>query len=400
MNLLFVTPSYKPAYVYGGPTVSVSELAEALVAAGHRVTVYTTTANGKEELAVAPGKAVAVNGVSVYYFRRQTGDHTHVSVGLWKKLWQTCQQYDLIHLQSWWSLLIFGAAAICRMKNKPYVVSPRGMLSGYSFAHQHSGVKRLLHRVAGRRLLAGGYLHATTPAEWKDGRQLNPAWKGFVLPNIFIFPPKPLVKTPAVAGGAPLVLGFLSRIDPKKGLPLLLEALAQVSFDFRLQVAGTGEAAYLDSLKAKAAALGLQDKIVWCGWKSGEEKFAFYQSIDVYVLTSYNENFANTVTEALATGTPVLVSRGVGLSDYVQEKRLGWVCDTAVPAIVQALEQLSREREAIARINREAPAQIEKDYHPLTLARQYAAAYAAIVFPPKQQQPRHHPAPATFQPLN
>src|SRR3954454_18707741 len=87
MGILFITPSYKPAYCYGGPTISVSELAEALVAIGHNITVYTTTANGETELEVATEYATDVNGVEVYYFKRITGDHTHVSPALWRKLW-------------------------------------------------------------------------------------------------------------------------------------------------------------------------------------------------------------------------------------------------------------------------------------------------------------------------
>ncbi|RYG54369.1 MAG: hypothetical protein EOO01_01735, partial [Chitinophagaceae bacterium] len=188
MKILFVTPSYKPAYVYGGPAVSVSELAESLAAFGHAVTVFTTTANGKKELVVDPGVPTVVNGVEVYYFKRQTGDHTHVSIGLWRRFWLTANSYDVIHLQSWWSVLIFGVASICRVKGKPFILSPRGMLSRYSFHHQHSFSKRLLHRLLGKRLLGKSLLHATSQLEWKDCRLVHSAWKGFVLPNLVRLP--------------------------------------------------------------------------------------------------------------------------------------------------------------------------------------------------------------------
>ncbi|RYG22559.1 MAG: hypothetical protein EOO01_45110, partial [Chitinophagaceae bacterium] len=184
MKILFVSPSYKPAYIYGGPAVSVSELAEALTEIGHSVTVYTTTANGKEELLVKTNKPILVNGVAIYYFRRQTGDHTHVSFPLWRKLWATAKEFDIIHLQSWWSLLIIGAAAICRAKKCRYIISPRGMLGRYSFERQHSVPKKILHQIIGKGLLQKSILHATTKLEWEDCRQVYPAWKGFILPNI------------------------------------------------------------------------------------------------------------------------------------------------------------------------------------------------------------------------
>ena len=67
MKILFITPSYKPAYIYGGTIVAVSTLAERLVRLGHIVTVYTTRANGDTELDVVAGAETMVEGVKVIY---------------------------------------------------------------------------------------------------------------------------------------------------------------------------------------------------------------------------------------------------------------------------------------------------------------------------------------------
>ncbi|RYZ18845.1 MAG: hypothetical protein EOO10_25175, partial [Chitinophagaceae bacterium] len=250
MNLLFITPSYKPAYIYGGPTISVSELAETLVLQGHSVTVYTTTANGKEELDLTPNTPTDVNGVVVYYFKRQTGDHTHVSFLLWNMLWRNVKHFDVVHLQSWWSLLIFGAAFVCRIKRKPYVVSPRGMLSRYSFTHQHGSMKKILHQICGKRLLKKSILHATTSLELRDCRAVLPAWNGFVLPNLVRFPINGASNSRfRIKGEGSLTLGFLSRIDQKKGLELLFEALSGINTDFTLRIAGTGSDEYIGYLR-------------------------------------------------------------------------------------------------------------------------------------------------------
>jgi glycogen synthase len=60
MKILHIIASYKPAYVYGGPVMSVSMLAEQLALAGNQVDVYTTTANGKTELPVKTGHQVVL----------------------------------------------------------------------------------------------------------------------------------------------------------------------------------------------------------------------------------------------------------------------------------------------------------------------------------------------------
>ncbi len=68
MKILQITPSYKPAYVYGGPTMSVAKLCETLVHHGLNLEVLTTTANGKIELDLERGKKMNVDGVIVTYF--------------------------------------------------------------------------------------------------------------------------------------------------------------------------------------------------------------------------------------------------------------------------------------------------------------------------------------------
>ncbi len=110
MNILHVTPSYKPAYIYGGTTVSISQLCEAQAKfltnpvnsitltknnsiSNGKVTVYTTTANGEKELQIESNKPVLVDNVEVWYFKRQTKDHTHFSIGLLKKLFQTVRKF-------------------------------------------------------------------------------------------------------------------------------------------------------------------------------------------------------------------------------------------------------------------------------------------------------------------
>ena len=378
MKILFITPSYKPAYIYGGPAVSVSELAEALVAAGHSVTVYTTTANGKEELEVKTGAPLDLNGVTVYYFKRQTGDHTHISFGLWRKLKKTASDYDVIHLQSWWSLLIIGAAAICRLKGCEYIISPRGMLSAYSFERQHSLVKKIIHRTVGLPLLKKSQLHATTELEWYDCLRIHQSWRGFILPNLVRFPQSPNQQRQRKRGEK-IVFGFLSRIDQKKGLELLLKSLANINFDYQLQIAGSGEESYISSLKKLVNDLGIDSKVEWCGWKTNEEKFQFLQSIDVFVLTSYNENFANTVIESLIIGTPVFISKGVGLADYVERNVLGWTCETNVISITDGLQRVFTERQQIDAINQQAPMLIKNDFSKERLAQQYGKVYQQFI---------------------
>ncbi|MGX5818957.1 XrtY-associated glycosyltransferase XYAG1 [Chitinophaga lutea] len=375
MNILFIVPSYKPAFVYGGPVVCIARLAERLVQLGNRVTVYTTTANGATELDVPIGRPVTLNGVEVLYFKRMTKDHTHVSPALWRHTWKTVKQYDAVHMHSWWNLLILGAAAVCQLRGVRAVLSPHGMFCDYVFTARNQFKKKVLHGLLGKRLLSRTHLHVSSRMEWQECQQVNGGWEGSLIHNLVDIPRGDYQREE----NGEFVISFLSRIDPKKGLDILLAALARVDFPFRLRVAGAGEPAYEKQLRETAASLGLADKIEWVGWKNNEEKFAFLAASDLFALTSRNENFAIVVVESLAVGTPVLVSEHVGLSAYVAEHNLGWVTPISDVALVsQQLQAAWADRVERRRIHHAAAARIRQDFDDDLLAGHYLDMYRAV----------------------
>ncbi|CAM4108034.1 Glycosyltransferase involved in cell wall bisynthesis [Pedobacter westerhofensis] len=371
MKILFIVPSYKPAYIYGGTIVVVTRLAEQLILEGHDVSVYTTTANGKTELDVIPGKETDVDGVKVTYFKRITHDHTHVSTALWKHLYSTVKEFDVVHIHSWWNLLVIGASYICKLRGVKPVFSPHGMLSTYIMETNNAGPKKLLHNVIGKGLLEHSILHVTAETEWEESIKINPHWRGHVIPNLVMLSentyPRPNNKI--------FTIGFISRIDPKKGLDLLIKALSKVNFEYHLQIAGEGEENYVNSLKQLAVECGNDQKLEWVGWKNGEEKFEYLSQLDLFALTSHNENFAVVVIEALSVGTPVLLSDKVGLYKYVLDRDMGWITDLNVDNITQQLNTLYAEKSKLQKINVLAPAKIKAEYNDSVLAKEYLQLY-------------------------
>lgn len=371
MKILFIVPSYKPAYIYGGTIVVVTRLAEQLAAEGHEVSVYTTTANGKEELNVIPGKETIIDGVKITYFKRITGDHTHVSPTLWKRLYGTVKSFDVVHIHSWWNPLIIGAAYICKLKKVKPVFSPHGMLSSYIIETNNPGKKKMLHDVLGKGLLEYTKLHVTAETEWEESIKIVPHWRGHVIPNLVSLSEK----TYARPDNEVFTIGFISRIDPKKGLDLLITALSKVNFNYKLQIAGDGDADYIASLKQLSREKGNENKLEWVGWKNGEDKFEFLAQLDLFALTSHNENFAVVVVEALSVGTPVLLSDKVGLYKYVLDRDMGWITDLNVENITQQLNTLYSEKNKLQKINLEAPAKIKVEYDDSALAKEYIQLY-------------------------
>ncbi|GAA4316774.1 glycosyltransferase [Mucilaginibacter gynuensis] len=371
MKILHIIPAYKPAYGYGGPTESVSRLCEGLAAAGHSVDVFATTANGDKELDVVPGVAVDVDGVNVIYFKRITGDPTHVSPDLWSHLKKTAGNYDVIHVHSWWNVLVVMAARIALKSKAKVIVAPRGMLSPYIFSSGKSIFKKAIHNFIGRGILKRCVLHATAPSEYVECREIIPGWEGFVLPNIITLPDAPITEWV----NDTFTLIFLSRVHPKKGLENLFRAIAKLDFNVKLKIAGSGDDDYMAELKKLTAELNIEDKVEWLGWVNREEKFKELNRSDLFVLTSLNENFANVVIESLHMGTPVLISEDVGLADFVKEKDMGWTCTLDVDSIAAQLKAAYLDTAKRTLIRNTGRDTIEETFCEKVLIDQYVAEY-------------------------
>jgi glycosyltransferase involved in cell wall biosynthesis len=285
---------------------------------------------------------------------------------------------QVIHVHSWWNLVVIPTLLICRIRGLRPVFSPRGMLSPFSLK---SPIKRLFHYGIGRWLLESTILHATSMQEAKEALMLIPGWAHFILPNIIDLPSLGVYQNKKTTSDCFRFI-FLSRIHPKKGLEMLFASLAELPFNWQLQIVGEGDTEYTSSLQKLAEDFGISNHLVWSGWLNGAEKFQALANADLFVLPSLNENFANVVLESLAVGTPVVISDQVGLHDYISAKNLGWVLPLDKEAWVQALQSAWEDSLSRTRIRLQAPALTHEDFGAEHLAKQYLAAYQQY-FPPK-----------------
>lgn len=357
--------------------MSVSMLSEQLVKSGFSTEVFATTANGKNELPVQTGVPVMVDGVTVRYFKRITKDHTHLSPALLKALWKECRSFDLVHIHAWWNLVSLGSCAICLMRGVPVLISPRGTLSSYSFQNKNIGSKWLLHHFWGKFLLNKSNVHVTSKQEEHAIAKLISPKSITMLPNFVKLPPR---KSYAEKAASPVFrLLFFSRIEEKKGLDLLLNALPGIKAPWSLTIAGNGEESYIDYLKSIALANKIDDKITWAGFFN-EDKFDLLYNHDLFVLPSHDENFGNAVIESLGVGTPVLISEQVGLAGYVMKNDLGWVCKTNAAAISEAINDIAVNKACeLKRIKRDAPDIIYNDFEEANLVKKYFNMYQQLI---------------------
>ncbi len=375
MKILQITPSYKPAFIYGGPIVSIASMCEQL-SIKCNLTVYSTLANGRDELDYKAGIPQLIDGVKVLFFRRQTKDHSHFSIGLLLAVWHNCRKFDVVHIHSWWNTVAVFSALICKIRNVKYVISPRGMFSNFSIHNSNSFFKSLIQNIFGNKLLFNQNFHATALSEKLQLENTLKSPKIWIIPNFVFLPKEDHTKR---KDNTEFKMIFLSRIDPKKGLDLLINALRDLPINFQLQIVGNGDLEYKNLLKLKIKESELENRIVWQNAVYSNEKYQLLKNADLFILPSFDENFGNVVIESLAVGTPVLLSKEVGLSDVVLENDLGWVCELNFHSIRESIMNAYQNLEKREMIRNNASGILKRIFDNVSTTEKYLKMYQDII---------------------
>ncbi|HEY8931460.1 MAG TPA: glycosyltransferase family 4 protein [Mucilaginibacter sp.] len=262
------------------------------------------------------------------------------------------------------------------MRGVPVLLSPRGTIGRYTFNNRNISAKWLIHHLLGRRLLRKVQFHVTSKKERDSITEIVKPKSITEIPNFVAIPGDLSIKPTRVKDVFRLV--FLSRIEEKKGLDLLIKALPLLQIPYSLTIAGDGEPSYIEQLKQLAKSGGIDQNIKWIGFQ-GENKFDLLAGHDLMILPSHDENFGNVVIESLSVGTAVLVSKFVGLADFVSENELGWVCDPDEKSIADKVNWIYNNREQLNTVRNKAPEFIRSVFNEQRLIEQYIEMYQSII---------------------
>ena len=247
---------------------------------------------------------------------------------------------NLFHGQAIWDLPVHQMAKTARKLNVPYVISPRGMLEPWSLQQKRLKKQLALKLYQYKDLRMATCLHATANMEAQNLRALGLKNPIAVIPNGIPLEDFKL-KDQTKSKGSKKIL-FLSRIHPKKGIELLIEAWSQLppklTQGWSIDIIGNGEAAYIEKLQNSIAQKGLSKRIHIKAPLDGQEKMQAYQNAQLFVLPSYSENFGIVVAEALACGTPVITTKGTPWED-LETYQCGWWIDIGVAPLQAAFEK-------------------------------------------------------------
>jgi glycosyltransferase involved in cell wall biosynthesis len=372
MRLLNVTQSYFPFLDKGGPTVKVRALARGLAGLGHQVTVLTADfglgPDQQKSIGAIPtrwGFEATEDGVKAVYLRTRARYRSltwNPGVAAFSR--EQLGGFDLAHIYGLYDLFGPRVASACRRMARPYVVEPMGMFLPIV---RSLWMKRLYHETLGGKLLQGASRVIATAEQEREellaggipGSKIVVRRNGIEIPEKF--PPNgQFRKQWGVAADAKLIL-FLGRLVSKKSPDLMLEVFSEWTQRATgerksvLVLAGPDEGdGFRRHLEEIAARRKLNGKVIFTGPLYGDAKWAAYRDADVFVLPSQNENFGNTAAEAIASGTPVLVTDRCGIAPLVGG-RAGLVVPHERGALEAGLARILDDSALAARLREGCP---------------------------------------------
>lgn len=343
IRVLHVIPYFSP--MYGGPFVVLNQMVDALVSHGITVDVATTTANGKFELIEAVGKPVEISGARFFYFPRHFLKSWMFSWSLRQWLYSNVRNYDVVHIHNIFAYPSLPACSAARFFKKPYIITPHGMLGAWCLRQKSWKKIPYYHILEKTNLCEASAIHVTSSFEERAVHALGFSEKTFVIP---LSVPSFYSDSISRQSNKNLSLLFMSRIDPVKGLPVLLHALSILicrGFNILLTVAGAGPLNYLSEIRSIVSKLGIVEYVKFVGFVSDQDKSSIFAASDLFVLPSYHENFSIATAEAMAAGLPVIVSDQVGLASDIQKANAGLIVPVDSPVqLSEAILKFADER--------------------------------------------------------
>ncbi|CAN5373525.1 glycosyltransferase [soil metagenome] len=335
MRILHVITSADPKF--GGPIEGVKQRAKVLVAQGHQVEVATVD---------DPSGAFVKDFPLPLYALGPGKSSLQVAPKLLEWLLANASGYDAVIANGIWQYPCWAVHQACKKLKKPYLVFTHGMLDPwFNKAYPLKKLKKQLFWPCQHPVLrdAAAVLFTCEEEKLLARQSFSPynVKERVVAYGTSTPTGDPEAQIAALVAKFPELsdspfLLFLSRIHPKKGVDLLLEA--GKSTKAKLAIAGPVDDAYKAELQAIAKSAGVEDQVVWMGMLQGDLKYGAFRKAEAFILPSHQENFGIAVVEALACETPVLITKPVNIWREIEQDDAGLVAEDTVEGVRSLLE--------------------------------------------------------------
>lgn len=391
MKILQVTESFMPMWESGGVARSSYEISKELVKRGHTVMVYTI--NRSKSYGIRDNDIINSDDLSIYYFGMNKIQIINKLLGIIPSvrastiIKETIQDYNIIHIHDYRSILTLIVVHYARKYNIPYVIQARGALPKMGKSY----LKFTFDLIFGKRVLRNSAKAiALQQMEYRQFLDIGlPSSQVEIISNginVDVYqhlPDKGLFRFEQNINYDTKIILFLGRIDPIKGIDILIDAMSlllQEMDDIVLVIAGPDGSGYLTSIKERIEHIGIYHKVIIPGPIYGEKKIQAYVDADVYVQPSIYDCFPNSVFEACACGTPVILTNECGISDLI-DNNAGISISRNKYKLAAALKSILTDSQLAKKYGEQGRRMVLENYSFDTVVTKIEECYATCVTP-------------------
>lgn len=172
-----------------------------------------------------------------------------------------------------------------------------------------------------------------------------------------------------------LIFGTIGRIDPVKGLDVLIQALPKIDEGMLVLVGKGPDRSRLEALSKK---LNLADKIHWAGYQS--DVFEVLPAFDIFIQSSFREGLPSAILEAMSAGLPIIATTVGGTPEIVKEMETGLlVPPNDSGALATAINHLAKQPQLQQQMGQKGMKRIEKNFTLPRMISQYEQLYDQLL---------------------
>jgi glycosyltransferase involved in cell wall biosynthesis len=385
MKILVVAPYL--AAVYGGPSKCIMEFAEALGEQGMDVDLVTTNDNRDGTLEVKTETWIASKKCRIQYFHSHSVLGRKLSFRLTRWLFKHIGDYDIVSTHSIFSFPMLTAYWACWFRGIPYVVTPHGMLKPEALRIKSLRKSLYLPLIEKPWLQAAAAIQVLTEQEAQGVVTLGIVAPTLLVPNGL---PRQSLETSISSNlffksyeelrGREIIL-FLGRLDPIKGLDLLVAAFNELANDYpnaHLVLAGPDSIGYGDTLRKAFVRDILERRVTFTGLLDGDMKLSVLAATSVYVAPSYSEGFSLSILEAMAARLPCIISRNCNFPEAAEAQAVLEI-PNSVFDLIGAIKWSLQNKDAANQMGQRAHALIKERYTWDTLVNRSIGAFRQII---------------------
>ena len=383
MRILHVVPSFAPCFTHGGVVNASYQIAKKQVEDGHDVTVYTTD-SCSERLKFENNYNVDVDGIKVFYFKNISNSFKNMltidtPISSINHIRKTIADFDIIHIHEHRHSLAIATHRYAKKNNVPYVLQAHGSVLPF---FQKEQMKEIFDRIWGFGILHdASKVFALTEVEKEqylkmgmsdDKIEIVPL--GINLDEYNNLPDEGNFKSKYNIGENKKLILFLGRIHEIKGLDLLIRSFSQINHEnVKLAIVG-GDYGFKEKLEKLIDGYDLNEKVIFPGVLTGEDKLEALVDCDIFVMPSRYESFTTSGLEAMACSKPLILTKNNHIHTWVKDN-VGLICEFDEKDLSKCMETLLNDEELCKRFGKSGRNLIENKYDWNKVSKQIETIY-------------------------